>query len=146
MQDRSIIDRITTHTDGIEIDLSRDGLAFHLPAPIDKETQSADPIKITAPITVRKRGQEMKLVLGAKNEPVSCPDETLITLIARAVHLRDQLETGEVASIGDFARQQGLDHSNTNKLVSLGYLAPSIVEDILQGRQHEGFRVGSCSG
>ena len=88
-------------------------------------------------MVLKRRGQETKLVLGAKEEPASNPDETLIQLIARATLLREQLETGEISSLAEFADQQGLDPSNMNKLVPLGYLAPSIVEDILEGRQPE---------
>jgi len=74
-------------------------------------------------------------VLGGKVHSVSALDEGLILLVARAALLREQLEIGAVGSIAEFAEQNGLDHSNANKLVPLGYLAPSIVEDILLGRQ-----------
>lgn len=77
----------------------------------------------------------MKMVLGAKDPPTSNPDQALILLIARATLLRDQLESGEITSITEFAKIYGRHHSDAKKLVPLGYLAPSIVEDILRGHQ-----------
>ena len=61
----------------------------------------------------------------------------LFQLIARFTRPTEQLETGEVSSLAEFAEEQGLDPSDTNKCAPLGYLAPSIVEDILEGRQPE---------
>jgi DNA invertase Pin-like site-specific DNA recombinase len=130
-----LIDRIVVKQGSIQIHLNEHGLAEHLP--LIPTTRHDDPIQfcITACINIRRRGQEMKMVLGGKVHPVSAPDEGLILLVARAALLREQLETGAVGSIAEFAKQNGLDHSNANKLVRLGYLAPSIVEDILLGRQ-----------
>ncbi|GLQ19807.1 hypothetical protein GCM10007854_07620 [Algimonas porphyrae] len=68
---------------------------------------------------------------------MSNPDKALIRLIARAALLREQLETGEISSLAEFAEVQGLDPSNMNKLVPLGYLAPRFVNDVLEGRQPE---------
>lgn len=77
----------------------------------------------------------MRLVVGAEKQPEVRPDDALILLVARATLLRAQLEDGAVESIGEFAEAQAMHHADAKKLVPLGYLAPSIVEDILAGRQ-----------
>lgn len=75
------------------------------------------------------------MILAAKNVLTSNLDEALVLLVARAVLLRDQLEANEITSIGEFAEVQGIHHSDAKKLVPLGYLAPSIMDDILKGHQ-----------
>lgn len=130
-----LVERIVLTTTSVTIQLSKEGMFFHLSIDEEPESWKQNHLSIIKHIVLRRRGQETKLVLGAKDEPASIPDETLIQLIARATLLREQLETGEILSLAEFAKAQGLDPSNMNKLVPLGYLAPSIVEDILEGRQ-----------
>lgn len=132
-----LVERIVLTTISVTIQLSKEGLLFHLPIDEEPESWEQNHLSIEEDIVLRRRGQETKLVLGGKHEPASNPDETLIQLIARATLLREQLETGEILSLAEFAEAQDLDPSNMNKLVPLGYLAPSIVEDILEGRQPE---------
>jgi len=130
-----LIKRVVLEQDQITIYLSAAGLAEHLPAIPSITHYGASDYSITAPINIRRRGQEMKMVLGAKAVPASNVDDALVLLVARAVLLRDQLETNEITSIGEFAEAQSIHHSDAKKLVPLGYLAPSIIEDILKGHQ-----------
>lgn len=130
-----LIRRIVLEQGQITICLSAAGLAEYLPAIKSITDEGANDYSITASINIRRRGQEMKMVLGAKDMPASNIDDALVILVARAVLLRHQLETNEITSIGEFAEAQGLHHSDAKKLVPLGYLAPSIIEDILKGHQ-----------
>jgi site-specific DNA recombinase len=119
----------------IIICLNDTGLAEYFPVIQSITDEGTSDFSITAPINIRRRGQEMKMVLGAKAVPASNVDDALVLLVARAVLLRHQLETNEITSIGEYAEAQGIHHSDAKKLVPLGYLAPSIIEDILKGHQ-----------
>jgi hypothetical protein len=130
-----LMKRIVMEQGQITIYLCAEGLAVYFPAIQPITDQSANDYSITASINIRRRGQEMKMVLGAKDMPASNIDDALVVLVARAVLLRHQLETNEITSIGEFAEAQGIHHSDAKKLVPLGYLAPSIIEDILKGHQ-----------
>jgi site-specific DNA recombinase len=130
-----LIDRIVLEQGQITIYLSAGGLADHFPAIPPSTDDNANPYVISTPINIRRRGQEMKMVLGAKDIPASNIDDALVLLVARAVLLRDQFETSEITSIGEFAEVHGIHHSDAKKLIPLGYLAPSIIEDILKGHQ-----------
>ena len=134
-QFHALVETIVVRPDNLTIKLSHAGLAFHLPID-DSEIGGEDSHPcIIEPMTLRRRGQEVKMVLGEREEPISNPDDALILLVARAALLREQLEAGQVTSISEFADRNGLHHSDAKKLGSLGYLAPSIVEDILNGQQ-----------
>lgn len=130
-----LIQRIVLKQGQITICLSAAGLADHFPATSSSTHEGTSDFWITEPINIRRRGQEMKMVLGAKNVPTSNVDDALVLLVARAVLLRKQLETNKITSIGEFAEAQGIHQSDAKKLVPLGYLAPSIIEDILKGHQ-----------
>jgi hypothetical protein len=76
-----------------------------------------------------------ELVLGAKSFSVSNVDDALVLLVTRVVLLIHPLEANEITSIGEFAEAQGIHHSDTQKLIPLGCLAPSIIDDFLKGHQ-----------
>ena len=97
--------------------------------------QVHEPIRITKPINVKRRGQELRLVIGGQKSIAPKPDHSLIKLIAKAHLLKIELETGEVNSIKEFASKHGMDHGDAKNLVPLGFLAPNIIEDILAGQQ-----------
>lgn len=122
------------------IELDRDQIVFFLnPAELiksqNRESQSRKPIQITKPICIRRRGQELRLVIDGQRSNLSKPDEALIRLIAKAHLLKRELETGEINSIKEFASKHGMDHGDAKNLMPLCYLAPSIVEDVLAGLQ-----------
>ena len=86
------------------MELSQEGFLFHLPLEEQPKNWEVKCISIEEAIKLRQGGQETKLVLGAQEEPVCCPDETLIHLIARATLLREQLETGQITLLADSQR------------------------------------------
>lgn len=93
------------------------------------------PIKVERDITIRRRGQEIKLVIGGLEANTENRNEALIKLVANACLLRTELEAQNVSSIREFAHQHEIDHADAKNLVPLSYLAPSIVEDLMAGRQ-----------
>lgn len=79
-----LVERIVLTTSSVKIQLSKEGLLFHLPIDEEPECWKQTQLSIYEPMVLRRRGQETKLILGAQDEPASNPDETLIHLIARA--------------------------------------------------------------
>lgn len=62
-------------------------------------------------------------------------DGALLKAIARAKNWVRKLEAGEYASIRELARKESLCKLHTAKLLPLAFLAPDLVEMILDGRQ-----------
>ncbi len=122
------------------IEVDKDHIVFFFnPAELiknrSKGSQSQEPIQITKPICIRRRGQELRLVIGGQRSNSSKPDEALIRLIAKAHLLKRELESSKVTSIKEFASKHGMDHGDAKNLMPLCYLAPSIIEDVLAGLQ-----------
>ncbi|HUF57470.1 MAG TPA: hypothetical protein VMM55_13010 [Thermohalobaculum sp.] len=80
---------------------------------------------------LRKRGRETKLVLGevARQDP----DLSLVELLVDARHLRQQVFDSKVSSLRE--RRLGREHRAIARTLPLAFLAPDIVEAILEGRQ-----------
>jgi len=99
------------------------------------ELPTNKPNKIERDLTIRRRGQEMKLVIGGLMANTENRNEALIKLVATAHLLRTELEAQNVRSIREFADQNNIDHADAKNLIPLSYLAPSIIEDLMAGRQ-----------
>ena len=94
---------------------------------------SGDRLQHARPLTIRKRGRETKLVLGevARQDP----DPALVELLVEARSLRQAVFDGRVGSLRELARRRGREHRAIARTLPLAYLAPDIVEAILEGRQ-----------
>jgi len=86
-------------------------------------------------MTVKRRGHEMKIIIGGQSQQASNRDPALIRLVAKAHLLRLHLETGKATSIKEFAQAHNIDHADAKRMLPLGFLAPDIVEAILLGQQ-----------
>lgn len=91
-------------------------------------------LMLDVPIQIKRRGHELKMVVG-NDQKKSNVDPKLIRLVAQAYDLKSALAEGHVTSIDEYAAKQHLDHGDARRLVPLGYLAPDIVEMIIEGRQ-----------
>lgn len=126
-----IIQAITVYPDRLKFELDVEGMEHCLQTDLPNETE----IMIEKPMTIRRRGQEMKLIIGGIKQQENNFDQALIGLIAKAHRLKTELESGEANSIKAFAETHGIDHGDAKNLIPLSYLAPSIVEDIMAGHQ-----------
>lgn len=82
-----------------------------------------------------RRGR--KTVISEFSPPIarSRTDSALLKALARAHRWRQQIENGEYSSITELARSERVNESYACRLLRLTLLAPSIVTNILNGRQ-----------
>ena len=122
------------------VDLTPDGLRVSLTVPLpggDEGTAASSKGLVLmrfAPLRLRRRGIEMRLVLDDTAVPLRV-DRTLLKTVARAYRWADDLLTGRAQSVGEIARREGVSDRYVWRLMRLGFLAPSIVEAIVEGRQ-----------
>ena len=90
-------------------------------------------ITISLPITIRRHCAH-KRILGPA---VATPDQQPLRLtpfqhaLIKGYRWLDMLESGELASMKDLARREGVDPSVVSRLINLTTLAPEIVDAIL---------------
>ena len=112
----------------IALDFHRLGEALNMSA-IEMEE-----VVIDAPIALKRRGVEAKLVVGGDNAMAVEPDENLIEAIALARKWFADLQSGEAASVLDLADRHDVDRSQISRTLPLAFLAPDIVTKIIDGR------------
>ena len=98
-------------------------------------THDNSDFKLDIPVSFRRRGVEMKLVVAGDQGLASTPDPKLISAIARGHSWFAQLRNGDARSVGDLVERHGVDQGDVSRLVPLAFLAPDIVAAILEGRQ-----------
>jgi hypothetical protein len=84
------------------------------------------------PMTVRRRGVEMRLVLDNEKRR---PDPVLLSAVARGRRWFGELARGEAATMVEIAKRDGLSAGRVNQLTKLAFLSPKIVQAIIDGRQ-----------
>lgn len=121
------------------VDLSREGVRLSLKLPLPPTNANGDGLDHLAvnkffPMQMKRRGVELRLVLEGDATPnrVNLP---LLKTVARARRWSQDLLSGQVKSVGELAKREGLDRRSVRRLIWLGFLSPRIVEAIAEGRQ-----------
>jgi len=100
-----------------------------------------DTITVRIPMRLERRGGR-KLIIAPDGSapPTAKPerDETMIKALVKAHRWRRRIESGKAKSITDLAAQEGVTDAYVCRILPLTWLAPEIVEAILDGRQPEG--------
>ena len=138
---RTIIARIDIEAGQMTLSLSRDGLCrcLGIANPLrgtDGESSSElAPPTIILPFEVRRRGVESRLVIGGEQQRPPAVDQRLIDAIAKAMNWMQRLTSGATKTTTELAREDSIDDGEISRVLPLAFLAPDIVEAIVQGRQ-----------
>ena len=89
------------------------------------------------PFQTRRRGVETRIVFGGKNPPEVNKDQNLIAAVKRSFRWWKLLTEEDGWSIQKLAERDDMDASDVTRFLPLAFLAPDIVEAILDGRQPE---------
>jgi site-specific DNA recombinase len=127
------IRRIELSGSSITIKLDRSGLAMTLG--IKPTCFGQKEFILKAPVRMRRRGVEARLVIDSQAPVNSPPDPRLCRLVAKANLWFRQLETKEMSSIRTIARHERVHECDVSRNLRLAFLAPDIVEAILDGCQ-----------
>ena len=86
------------------------------------------------PISIRRRGVESKIILPGTSM-ATFHDRGLINLIADVRRWFERIVSGEVATVREISREVKIDEGDVSRFLPLAFLAPDIVEAILDGKQ-----------
>jgi site-specific DNA recombinase len=132
---RSMVDRVVIHHDGIEITLKSKGMD-QAGASIDGDDQSKDQMTLRLALpSPRPRERKEILIPGASGTQHRRIDQALILALARARSWMRRLRQGEFVDTAEIAQRVGLSDAHVRRLLRFTYLAPDIVEAIIEGRQ-----------
>lgn len=130
--------------ESITLTLNRKALTERLQVSDATYTQGhGDTTTITVPFTLRRRGVETRLVIAGPDTEQRHPDPGLCRLIAQARLWFDQLASGKAASVRIIALRENIFETEVSRILPLAFLAPKIIETILDGQQSEELTVKS---
>ncbi len=137
---KSIVTRILVQKEQVVISLSRHALREALLGPQEIESLTQldrnDDITLNASASLIQCKSEMRFQLppdapGSKAHS----DPFLLRAIARANDWVDRILSGSAANQRSIAAETGLDERYISRLLPLAFLAPDLIETILEGRQ-----------
>jgi site-specific DNA recombinase len=123
------------------VELKSDGIRVSINLPIAgaerSRTQLPDQVAIARsfPMQLKRRGVELRLIVGDHNRSAAIVDLSLMKALARAHRWFDEISTGKANSLAAIAEREGLAVRYVGRLIRLAFLAPEIVESIVEGRQ-----------
>jgi hypothetical protein len=123
--------RIDIHFRPTRLAALLDIAATPLPSAADNETQI-----LSVPIELRRSGREIKMLIdGTDPFATAKPDARLIKLLIRARRFNATLVDSDGVPFAALAKHAGVSPSYFTRLVRFSYLAPDIIQAILDGRQ-----------
>ena len=121
-----LLDRVVLSDAGIEMKLRL-------------EIESAEPFYLTrtAPMMIKRRGIEMRLIIEGQRQPDRPADETLLRAIAKGKKWIEMLASGRATSVTDIARSENVTERWVSRIIPMAFLSPNMVASILDGTQPE---------
>ena len=129
-----IVNGVQVRLNRIRIEIVTGGLLDVLGHP-DQSDATERIVTIDIPVKLRRRGVEKKIVITDRNRRPARPDANLIKAIAEGRLWFDQLKSGKVRMAKEIAARNRTDFGNVTRTMQLAFLAPDIIEAILEGRQ-----------
>ena len=145
-----IVVRITIQRDSIEVHVSKEGTRARL---LNQEgilghDSDGQPIVLTIAMKLKRCGGEMRLIIPgwAAIDPRRQPVSSLVKAVSRASDWVRRMEGGECKHQRDLAKATKLEPRYINSILRVAFLAPEIVEAIIDGRQPPSLTLGSLTG
>jgi hypothetical protein len=129
---KTLVERVELHQDGIR-------LSINLPIALSAKATAITPdhllLSREVPMKVKRRGVELRLIIGAGSGSSPKVDSTILKAIARAHRWFDDLVSGRAASMVEIGRREGVSKPYISRMIRLAFLSPTIVGKIVEGRQ-----------
>jgi len=100
--------------------------------PRTNQLANDDVIVVSTPLSLRRRGPQLKLTIEPNGYDNNTPDRSLLTAVVHARNWAARIIAG--MPMATLAKQEQVTDSYISQLLPLAFLAPSLVEDIVAGR------------
>lgn len=136
---RQLVERCEVARDSVVLTVNRSALTEALEI-IDPDCARPvldveDLIEITVPARLQRCGKQVRLILGEVSSAINSPDSELVQLVRDGHRWFEALRSGRAATIAAIAKRDRQQVSHVSRNLSLAFLAPNIIEMILNGRQ-----------
>ena len=144
-----LVDRVVVHQQKVEVVINkrrlREALIHGLPSapshPGIMEAEASDLVHLNVDATLKRCGGEVRLIAPPRSavEMPAHPVPSLLKAIARGYDWHTRILAGTVCGRRSLSDQTGLDERYVSRILQRAFLAPDIVEAILDGRQPPDF-------
>jgi len=139
---RILINKVIVHRDRIEILVIRNGLRRSVPEERAAEsnvanTKTRDLLSLVINnVSLRRCGREMRMIVPSNtNQKASHVVQSLVKAVVRTHNWRERLITGALKNLAAIAAETGVLECYVRRILPCAFLAPDIVESILDGQQ-----------
>ena len=142
-----LVEGVVVEAEGITLKLRQNGL-HSLVMESRGEEQAGQPrargeiASISIPMRFKRRGGRKEIIVPADGativEPIAPPQEPLVLALAQAHRWQEMLDSGKYETAGDLAKHLRVSREYVTRNLRLNYLAPDIVQAILDGREPSG--------
>jgi hypothetical protein len=135
---KTLVHRVELKAESIAIQIRLAGLIDLISAekPSSLDSLSTDATRtIHAPLQIKKRGVETKLVIGDRSHAAAELNQALVMLVAQAHHWLERLTAEPAISIIELSREEQVDKNKISRALRFAFLAPDIIQAIVEGRQ-----------
>ena len=123
----NLVNRIGLRKDGMELRIDLAGLLAPRNMPLI--------LSRFVPVQIRRRGVELRVVIGGEAGQMPRGDPTLLKAVARGYRWFNELLSGRAGSAAAIAKREGLRKQYVGRFLPLAFLAPTIVAAIAKGLQ-----------
>jgi site-specific DNA recombinase len=141
---RKVVRRVVVHTDRIEVEIGKQELLASLTPEAHKSLPRSatrqdphDVIRLEIDARLKRCGGEMRLVFPPDHlgHATSQPTSSLLKALARGRTWHEWIVAGEVSDKRAIAQRLRLNERYVSRVLECAFLAPDIVESILNGHQ-----------
>ncbi len=147
---KKVVRRVVIYADRLEVEVGKRELrdlltesAIHSTSrpPTDVSEQVSDEvIRLDIEARLRRCGGEMRFIISpdSAGQPPRQPASSLLKALARGRSWYEWILNGEASSQRSIAQKLGINESYVGRVLECAFLAPDIVDAILDGRQPSG--------
>jgi DNA invertase Pin-like site-specific DNA recombinase len=131
--------RVVVHRDSVQVVLPKHELHVRLLvgdlSVSPKADEARDAVTLSVPCRLKRCGGEMRMILPAQSTTAGKPVPSLLKAVNRAHDWVRRIESGEFKDQRAIAAATGLDERYVSHILPSAFLAPELVETIVEGMQ-----------
>jgi site-specific DNA recombinase len=133
---RTVLKRVVVGESDVQIEVGRDKLRLELLGgkSVAQDGDASESVRLFCPYTIKRRGQQVRIVISAGDENQARPIPSLMRVIARSRDWAELIISGRARNLDDLVKASGLTRAYVKNAFQCVALSPPLIDAILGGR------------